>query len=243
VNPDAFIVYPDSDGKPMADNTKQARWIMVLFGNLLALFRDTPNVFVAADLFWYPVPGQPDVRTTPDVLVAFGRPKGDRGSYKQWEEGDVPLTVVFEVLSPGNTVAEMIKKQAFYEDHGVEEYYLYDPDSNLLAVHIRQGETFRRVRQINGFVSPRLGIRFDLSGEEMRVYYPDGKPFLTFEETRTALEQAEQRLEQAEQRVARAEEHTRRLTELTRKVLLGEATLEERAELQRLVGSPPSTSS
>jgi hypothetical protein len=29
------IDYPDSDGKPMADNTRQARWITVFHGNLL----------------------------------------------------------------------------------------------------------------------------------------------------------------------------------------------------------------
>jgi hypothetical protein len=28
------IVYPDSDGKPMADNAKKLRWILTLEGNL-----------------------------------------------------------------------------------------------------------------------------------------------------------------------------------------------------------------
>ena len=30
------VIYPESDGKPMSDNTKQARWMTVLFGNLCA---------------------------------------------------------------------------------------------------------------------------------------------------------------------------------------------------------------
>src|SRR4051794_29654384 len=30
------IVYPESDGLPMSDNTRQFRWIVVLFGNLAA---------------------------------------------------------------------------------------------------------------------------------------------------------------------------------------------------------------
>ncbi len=79
------VIYPERDGKPMADNTKQARWIVVLYDNLLALFADRPDVFVAADNLWYPVEGEPEVRAAPDVYVVFGRPKGDRGSYKQWE--------------------------------------------------------------------------------------------------------------------------------------------------------------
>src|SRR5262249_25024 len=154
------VVYPDSDGKPMADNTKQARWIVVLFGNVAALFRARDDVFVAFDLLWYPVEGQPEIRTAPDVLVVFGRPKGDPGPYEQWEAGGVPLTVVFELLSPSNTHPEMADKQAFYEEHGVEEYYVYDPDSNHFQVYLRQGDVLRRVRPPDGFVSPRLGVRF-----------------------------------------------------------------------------------
>jgi Uma2 family endonuclease len=142
----------------LAENTKQLRWILMLIGNLAALFRDAADVFIGGDLFWYPVEGRPDVRTAPDVLVVFGRPKGDRRSYMQWEEGGVPMTVVFEILSPGNTVQEMDDKLAFYEEHGVEEYYFYDPDTNRLKVFLRRGDVLRRVRPADGFVSPRLGI-------------------------------------------------------------------------------------
>lgn len=233
--PPGPIVYPDSDGKPMADNTKQARWIFVLFGNLAALFRLRADVFVAADLFWYPVEGHPEIRTAPDVLVVFGRPKGDRGSYMQWEEGNVPLTVVFEVLSPGNTPPEMADKQAFYEEHGVEEYYVYDPDSNHFQVYLRRGDVLRRIRPVDGFVSPRLKIRFDLSGPEMVVYHPDGRRFLTFEELETARDEAEQRASKAEQRAAR-------LAELSRKARHGQANPEELQELDRLEEQSPPVS-
>src|SRR4051794_11693148 len=36
----ASIVYPESDGEPMADNSKQFRWIVFLADNLQALYRD-----------------------------------------------------------------------------------------------------------------------------------------------------------------------------------------------------------
>jgi Uma2 family endonuclease len=227
-------VYPESDGKPMADNTKQARWIVVLFGNIAALFRDRDDVFVAFDLLWYPVEGQPEVRIAPDVLVVFGRPKGDRGSYKQWEEGDVPLTIVFEILSPGNKPPEMADKHWFYDDHGVEEYYVYDPDDNHLQIYLRKGDVLRRVRPEHGFVSPRLGIRFDLSGPELTVYGPDGERFLTFEELAAAREQTRARAEQAEQRAEQAEQRAARLAELGRKARHQLASPEELAELERL---------
>lgn len=249
------IVYPESDGLPMADNTRQARWIVVLFGNLAAMFRDQPDVFVTSNVFWYPVKGESETRAAPDVFVVFGRPKGDRPSYQQWKEGGVPVTVAFEVLSPGNEVPEMIAKQLFYEEHGVEEYYLYDPDSNLLFAYHRQGVMLRPVKA-DGLSSPRLGIRFDLSGgEELVIYRPDGRPFLTFEaldaeREQTALqaqqadqraeqakqraEQADQRAKQADQRAEQATERASRLAGLGRKARQGTASAEELQELERL---------
>ena len=49
------IIYPDTDGKPMADNTLQADAMTIIYNNLRAIFADDPNVFVAMDLLWYPV--------------------------------------------------------------------------------------------------------------------------------------------------------------------------------------------
>src|SRR3974377_2154310 len=93
------IEYPESDGAPIAENTKQFRWIATMEGGIEAVFRDDPNVFVAGDLLWYPVEGKPSIRVAPDVLVVFGRPKGDRGSYLQWLEDNIAPQVTFEVLS------------------------------------------------------------------------------------------------------------------------------------------------
>jgi hypothetical protein len=74
------IVYPDSDGKPIADNTLQFRWIVTIKEGLDWVCRDQLDVFVAGDLLWYPVEGKPSICQAPDAMVAFGRPKGDRGS-------------------------------------------------------------------------------------------------------------------------------------------------------------------
>ena len=40
------VIYPDSDGQPMADNTLQFRWIVLIKENLECVFRDAPDVFV-----------------------------------------------------------------------------------------------------------------------------------------------------------------------------------------------------
>ena len=75
------IDYPDSDGQPMADNTQQFRWIVLIKENLELIFASEAKVFVAGGLLWYPVEGSPEICVAPYVMVAFDRPKGDRGSY------------------------------------------------------------------------------------------------------------------------------------------------------------------
>jgi len=139
-------------------------------------------VFVASDLLWYPVEGRPDICHAPDVMVAIGRPKGDRSAYLQWEEGGEPPQVVFEIWSPGNTVGEMARKHEFYVRYGVSEYYLIDPQQGEVVGWVRQGARLRMVDEMNGWVSPLLGVRFAVTEEGVDLFYPDGRPFLTFEE-------------------------------------------------------------
>ena len=180
------IVYPDSDGQPMADNTKQFQWITVIKTNLDWLFRDEEQVFVAGDLLWYPVEGNPKDRVAPDVMVIFGRPKGDRGSYKQWQEDNIAPQVVFEIISPGNTEGEMDRKLQTYARCGVEEYYIYDPDRYILKGYQRSDDFYLdRIEAMNGWTSPRLGINFSLSGDELQITHPDGRIFETFDNVAT----------------------------------------------------------
>ena len=68
------IIYPDSDGKPMADNTLQFQWIVTIQGGLDALFLSEANVFVAGDLLWYPVEGSSKIRAAPGSCSASSAP-------------------------------------------------------------------------------------------------------------------------------------------------------------------------
>ncbi|BAQ65716.1 Uma2 family endonuclease [Geminocystis sp. NIES-3709] len=193
---DRNIIYPDSDGQPMADNTKQFSWIVLLKENLECLFAQNPAVFVAGDLLWYPVEGRPDIRVAPDVFVVFGRPKGDRGSYRQWQEDNISPQVVFEILSPGNTFKEMIKKQQFYDRYGIQEYYIYDPDDNELTGLQRVEGNLIMIEEVSDWISPLLGIRFIMTEETLEVYYPDGQPFLTTVELRQKAQDEKLRADQ-----------------------------------------------
>lgn len=205
LQPDASaqIDYPDSDGQPMADNTKQFRWIVVIKENLELLFADDPQVFVAGDLLWYPVEGDNTIRQAPDAMVVMGRPKGDRGSYRQWTEGGIAPHVVFEILSPGNRFGEMLRKLGFYDRHGVEEYYIYDPDKLELTGLQRSEAGLEVIDAMDGWVSPRLQIRFQMADSGLEIYRPDGQRFLTYTELGQQLEQERERAEQERERADR----------------------------------------
>jgi len=180
------IEYPSSDGQPMAENTEYYQWIVTIGGGLEALFRSDRNVFVAGDLLWYPVEGKPTIRRAPDAMVVFGRPKGARGAYIQHQEENIAPQVVFEVLSKGNRILEMATKFDFYQAYGVDEYYVYDHINNDLAGWTRSGDRLEFIADIQSWQSPKLGIKFDISGDRLVIYNPDGSKFLTY------LELAEQ---------------------------------------------------
>jgi Uma2 family endonuclease len=192
------LIYPESDGKPLADNTLQFRLIMQIQGGIDALFADNPDVFVAGDLLWYPIEGSL-LCQAPDVMVIFGRPKGDRGSYKQWQEGGIAPQVVFEILSPSNTRKEMGTKFEFYEQHRVEEYYLYDPSKNVLQGWVRSAGELLTVAEMENWVSPRLGTQFSTRSGMLELYDLQGQRFQTFVETVQWAQRAEQRAQQEAQ--------------------------------------------
>jgi len=224
------LLYPASDGKPMAESTEQYRWIVMIKENLEILFADQPDIFIAADLFWYPVQVKtsPVPHQAPDVMVVFGRPKGMRRSYQQWKEENLPAQVVFEILSASNKTREGIEamefKYDFYEQYGVEEYYIYDPDEFTLEGWQRQGASLVALPQMSGWVSPRLGIRFEWQPRtELVVYRPDGRRFLSSVELEQQVQQERLRAEQsrlfAQQERLRAEEAEQTLREAVPRLL------------------------
>jgi Uma2 family endonuclease len=231
------VTYPDSDGQPMSDNTKQFRWIVTIKENLDAMFAEDPDVFVAGDLLWYPVEGDNIIKRAPDAMAVFGRPKGDRGSYQQWQEGGIAPQVVFEILSPSNRPGEMIAKFQFYDRYGVDEYYLYDPDKIDLTGWQRQNGVLQEIPNMQGWVSPQLGVRYHIAAE-LEIYLPNGEPFLSFQEIAAKAKLAEENAKLAQQRAEleqqradsesqRADSEQQRAAESDRKVQLLAAKLVE----------------
>jgi Uma2 family endonuclease len=195
------IMYPESDGNPMSESTVHFQWITTLQGGLDSLFADKTDVFVAGDLLWYPVEGKPYLRVAPDIMVAFGRPKGERGSYEQWKEDNIAPQVVMEILSKGNDTSEMLDKFLFYEKYGVKEYYIYDYRKNKFYTWFRDDTLNRLITQLvmPEITSPLLGIKFDVFDNELRVFNPDNTPFLTYLQQDQFRKDAVKRAEQAKQ--------------------------------------------
>ena len=227
--PSQKVVYPDRDGLPMSDNTLQFRWITTIVGGLEALFIDDPNVFVAGDLLWYPIEGDNKTRAAPDAMVAFGRPKGDRGSYMQWCEDGIAPQVVFEVHSPGNRFGDLRRKFAFYERFGVEEYYLIYPDAIWIEGWLRTADVLREIPELNGFVSPRCGFRFDVSENNLRILRPDGHAFRSYLEV---IRRADDEQRRADDERHRADDERRRADDERRRA-------DRMAERLRALGADP----
>lgn len=223
-NPDE-IIYPDSDGQPMSDNTEQFKWIVTIKENLELFYANTPDVFVAGDLLWYPVEGSNKIRQAPSTMVAFGRPKGYRGSYQQWKEGNIPPQVVFEVLSPGNRRAEMAKKLDFYERYGVEEYYKFDPYKIELAGWQRHEDRLQAIESVDDWTSPRLSVRFVVQPQTLEIYKPDGSRFLTFVELGQRLEKTSQQLTETSQQLEQSQQQAARLAARLKELGVDPSTL------------------
>ena len=208
------IIYPCSDGQPMADSTIQYQLIVTIKEGCELLLKDDQNVFIAADLLWYPVEGRTDISQAPDVMVVFGRPKGDRRSYLQFREDNIPPQVVFEIRSYSDRQIKMNKKYSFYNRYGVEEYYLYDPEQKELTGWRRVEGMLEVIEPMEGWISPRLGVRFELGSEGLEIYRPDGQKFLSYSELDEQRElerrRAEQQFQRAEQQFQRAEEASQR---------------------------------
>jgi Uma2 family endonuclease len=136
-DPHGIIVYPDSDGKPMAENDAQYRAIVNTRFALEQHYLDNQQIYVGADMLMYFEEGDVTKSVAPDVFVALGVPKHTRRTYLLWNEGKPP-DVVFEIASPGTWRADLGWKRGLYQGLGVREYILFDP-SNAFFRPLLQG--------------------------------------------------------------------------------------------------------
>lgn len=185
------IDYPESDGEPMAETDVHYRLITDLRFELEQFFRDESDVYVSGNILLYYVEGNPKKRVAPDVFVARGVRKGARRVYKLWDEGRAP-EVVFEVSSRQTWREDLNTKWRLYEDLGVKEYFIFDPEYDylvepLIAWRLESGR-YEAVEVADGAVkSETLNLELVNTGETLRLRSPTTRQFL-----RTPLELAEE---------------------------------------------------
>jgi Uma2 family endonuclease len=219
---DDDILYPAEDGEPMAETQIHIRAIILLFQALEDYLARRLDIYIAADMFWYWEEGNVAARRAPDVMVIKGVGRQVRRSFLSWKEKGAVPCVIFEMASQGTWRENLNEKRKLYERLGVNEYFIFDPESKYLRPAF-QG--FRRNE--NGVYVPlkhdgkkqlrckELGIDLRVDGEFLRVIdAKTGKPVLFRSEWR----EAETKRANAEKKRADAlEREVARLKALQRK--------------------------
>lgn len=232
------IVYPERDGKPLAETEAHAQLMINLIEALRSFFAAQPEVYVWGNMFIYYVEGDTRKNVAPDVFVVRGVGKrlGERVRrvYKLWEEGVAPC-VAIEVTSSETKNEDLHRKKDLYAQLGIKEYFIFDPEYRYLKPPFRayrlSGAQYVELAVTNSPVrSEELGLDLVDTGETLRLFDPPTGLFLLTPEEEAAARQ------QAQARAVRAEAERQAETEARRRA---EAELEKlRAELARLKRKP-----
>ena len=208
------IHYPSTDGKPLADDSWQARTMVGQYHMLSTRYLPEENTFVGIDMLMYYTKDKPEDVVAPDVFVVFGVPDKDRYSYKIWEEGRGP-DFVLEVSSDKSAVDNLGHKMETYARIGIPEYCVYDPQGHLHSPRLQlfrlEGGVYERVSGRGdpdgplAVTSETLGLELRFEDDRLRLWDPATQEYLLeYAEEQAKRIAAKQRADRAQQRVAQA---------------------------------------
>ena len=202
--PHDVVVYPCSDGQPMAETEIHGACMMYVTSALRWWFekRGRADVHVGSNSFLYYEQGNPRAVVAPDVYVVVGAPAYLRDTYLLWNEPKGP-DFVLEVTSASTRRDDERRKRDVYAALGVSEYFLYDPRAEYLTPplqgwRLREGEyrALPAVTELAGravaVASEVLGLEFRDEREARMVRLRDlrtGRDLLTYEESERAREE------------------------------------------------------
>lgn len=203
------IYYPESDGQPMGETDIHIQLMIDLRSALQNHFRDERNVYVGSNMLLYYIEGNPKKSLAPDVFVVRGIVKEPRRIYKLWEEGRPP-GIVIELSSRKTWREDLHVKWRLYEQLGVKEYFIFDPEYDYLPeplVGYRLKNNQYVAMEIEGgrARSDVLGMELVDTGETLRLRDLKTNKFLL-----TPMEEAEAR-RRAESEVAQLRQELERL--------------------------------
>ncbi|MDF2386838.1 Uma2 family endonuclease [Nostoc ellipsosporum NOK] len=202
-SPVPCYIYPDSDGKPMAESDPARDYLIYAVEALDIYFQEQENAYVSGNLFIYYKKGIPSAVIAPDVFVVFGVEKKKRFSYKVWQEGGKVPSFVLEITSAITQENDEEDKPKKYALLGVQEYFQYDPTADYLNPQLKGsslvGSKYQPMTSnflpdgILSIHSQVLGLDLRLINGELRFFDPEtGKKLLSHKETEQARQQAEQ---------------------------------------------------
>jgi Uma2 family endonuclease len=203
------IVYPISDGKPMAESDPARDYLIYGVETLDIYFANQPDVYVSGNLFIYYRQGVPSAVVAPDVFVVFGVEKKKRFTYKVWQEGGILPSFVLEITSATTQENDQQEKPIKYASLGIQEYFQYDPtgdylDHQLQGLNLVDGVYQDLPVQIsaNGELtieSQVLGLSLTVCNSELRFFERTNgrKKLLSHKETEQARQESEQARQQA----------------------------------------------
>ena len=233
------IVYPESDGMPLADGEFQSPLFREIVATLETYFNNQPNTHVNGNTFIYYQEGNPQRWVSPDCYVVFDISLESierNNTYRIWEVGKSP-DFVLEIGSPSTATTDLISKRELYAALEIDEYWRHDATGGrfyrepLVGERLVEGE-YRRLeleREPGGMVrghSAALGLDLCWDDGRLRFYDPvAGRWLLNYMEEqagreaaeahadaeRAARESAEARADAAEARLAAMEAELRRL--------------------------------
>ncbi len=192
-------LYPESDGKPMAETERHFRELLKTFNRIENHFAHLPDVYVLGDMMMYYEEGNPRKSISPDIFVAFGIGKKERRIYKIWEEGKPP-DFVLEFASKGTYRTDLTRKVQLYASIGIPEYFVYDVDRRYLPTPLMGfrliGDEYVEIPALanGGLRSETLGLEFHVLEDSLGIYDPEAETWL-----KTSAERAEDAEERANQ--------------------------------------------
>ncbi|MGK7879952.1 MAG: Uma2 family endonuclease [Crocosphaera sp.] len=192
------IIYPSSDGEPVAETYIHLYAILTTL-EVLKQYLVGQKATVLANQFMYYSQGLPRMRVAPDVMIIFNVEPGGRDNYKIWEEKEVPQ-VIFEMTSPGTKNQDQEFKKTLYEQLGVKEYWLFDPKGEWITEQLKGYRLRNNIYEIiEDNRSEPLKLILKVEGQLIGFYREDtGEKLLIPEELATALQEKETELQQKE---------------------------------------------
>lgn len=206
------IIYPSSDGEPLAETQQHVLAILMALA-LLRLYLQEQQAVVFADQYLYYIEGNSRARVAPDVMVVFDIEKRLYANYKIWEGQQTPA-IIFEVTSAGTKETDWNFKKTLYEQLGVTEYWLFDPygewvTEQLQGYRLNEDGVYKPIRDNCSEV-----LQLKLQAEEYLIGFyrlDNGEKLLTPEELYSANVAANQRADQEKARADRLAEKLRQL--------------------------------